>query len=96
MERQQLSPDIVQRARQYLAQGLRIGTEHADSRRYRSGVWQTCSPIDTVREFRSTGRFGSLSGGNTLVSMCGCFGIRSKGQAAGGFGHDSAPRRQAG
>ena len=55
MERQQLSPDIVQRARQYLAQGLRIGTEHADSRRYRSGVWQTCSPIDTVRESEALG-----------------------------------------
>lgn len=55
MERQQLSPDIVQRARQYLAQGLRIGTEHADPRRYRSGVWQTCSPIDTVREAEALG-----------------------------------------
>ena len=55
MERQQLSPDIVQRARQYLAQGLRIGTEHADSRRYRSGVWQTCSPITTARESEALG-----------------------------------------
>lgn len=50
MERQQLSPEIVQRVRQYLAQGLRIGTEHADSRRYRSGVWQTCSPLESGRE----------------------------------------------
>jgi carbon dioxide concentrating mechanism protein CcmM len=55
MERQKLSPEIVQRARQYLAQGLRIGTEHADTRRYRSGVWQTCSPIDTVREAEALG-----------------------------------------
>jgi carbon dioxide concentrating mechanism protein CcmM len=55
MERQKLSPDIVQRARQYLAQGLRIGTEHADSRRYRSGVWQTCSPISASRESEALG-----------------------------------------
>ncbi|XGB43762.1 MAG: ribulose bisphosphate carboxylase small subunit [Nodosilinea sp. LVE1205-7] len=50
MKLQQLSSDIVQRIRQYLAQGLHIGTEHADSRRYRSGVWQTCSPIQASRE----------------------------------------------
>ncbi|MEY3297907.1 MAG: Carbon dioxide concentrating mechanism protein [Cyanobacteriota bacterium] len=50
MQSQQLSPDVVQRVRQYLAQGLRIGTEHADNRRYRSGVWQTCSPIQASRE----------------------------------------------
>jgi len=50
MERQKLSPEVVQRVRQYLAQGLRIGTEHADSRRYRSGVWQTCSPIQSTNE----------------------------------------------
>lgn len=50
MQSQQLSPDVVQRVRQYLAQGLRIGTEHADQRRYRSGVWRTCSPIQATRE----------------------------------------------
>ena len=50
MTSQLLPPDVVQRARQYLAQGLTIGTEHADSRRYRSGVWQTCSPIQSNRE----------------------------------------------
>ncbi len=50
MTSQLLPPDVVQRARQYLAQGLTIGTEHADSRRYRSGVWQTCSPIQSHRD----------------------------------------------
>ncbi|HSM83479.1 MAG TPA: ribulose bisphosphate carboxylase small subunit [Nodosilinea sp.] len=50
MTSQLLPPDVVQRARQYLAQGLTIGTEHADVRRYRSGVWQTCSPIQSKRE----------------------------------------------
>ena len=50
MTSQLLPPDVVQQARQYLAQGLTIGTEHADVRRYRSGVWQTCSPIQSHRE----------------------------------------------
>lgn len=50
MQSQRLSPDIVQQVRTLLAQGLRIGTEHADVRRYRSGVWQTCSPIQSMRE----------------------------------------------
>jgi carbon dioxide concentrating mechanism protein CcmM len=50
MERQQLTPEIVQRVREYLSQGLKIGTEHADSRRFRSGVWQTCSPVESSRE----------------------------------------------
>lgn len=50
MQSQQLTPEIMQRVRQYLAQGLRIGTEHADVRRYRSNVWQTCSPIQASRD----------------------------------------------
>ena len=45
-----LSGEIVQQVRNFLAQGFRIGTEHADSRRYRSNVWQTCSPIQSTRE----------------------------------------------
>lgn len=47
---QRLSPEIVQQVRQYLAQGYRIGMEHADNRRYRSGVWETCTPIKDTRE----------------------------------------------
>ncbi|MEO0455093.1 MAG: ribulose bisphosphate carboxylase small subunit [Cyanobacteria bacterium P01_A01_bin.114] len=45
-----LSPDLVQQVRNLLNQGYKIGTEHADRRRYRSGVWQTCSPIASTRE----------------------------------------------
>ncbi|HEY9763187.1 MAG TPA: ribulose bisphosphate carboxylase small subunit, partial [Trichocoleus sp.] len=45
-----LSPQVVQQVRQLLGQGYRIGTEHTDTRRYRSGVWQTCSPIQSNRE----------------------------------------------
>ena len=50
MQAQRLSPEIVQQVRQHLAQGYRIGMEHADKRRYRSGVWETCTPIKDTRE----------------------------------------------
>ena len=43
-------PEVVQQVRQYLSQGYRIGTEHADTRRYSSNVWQTCTPIESSRE----------------------------------------------
>lgn len=47
---QALAPEIVQQVRQFIAQGYKIGSEHADKRRYRSGVWQTCPPIQSNRE----------------------------------------------
>ncbi len=50
MQTQRLSPEIVQQVRQFLGQGYRIGMEHADERRYRSGVWETCTPIRETRE----------------------------------------------
>ncbi|MEM6452186.1 MAG: ribulose bisphosphate carboxylase small subunit [Cyanobacteria bacterium P01_D01_bin.105] len=50
MQMQRLSPEIVQQVRQYLSQGYRLGMEHADKRRYRSGVWETCTPIKDTRE----------------------------------------------
>lgn len=50
MQAQRLAPEIVQQVRQYLNQGYRIGMEHADARRYRSGVWETCTPIRDTRE----------------------------------------------
>ncbi|KPQ34008.1 MAG: carbon dioxide concentrating mechanism protein CcmM [Phormidesmis priestleyi Ana] len=50
MQAQRLSPEIVQQVRQHLSQGYRIGMEHADQRRYRSGVWETCTPIKDTRE----------------------------------------------
>ena len=42
-----LSKDTVEQVRQLLAQGYKIGTEHADKRRFRTGSWQTCSPIES-------------------------------------------------
>lgn len=50
MPSQRLAPDVVQQVRQFLHQGYRIGAEHADQRRYRSGVWQPCTPIQSNRE----------------------------------------------
>lgn len=47
---QALAPEVVQHVRQLLAQGYKIGAEHADKRRYRSGVWQTCPVIQASRE----------------------------------------------
>ena len=45
-----LSSDTVDQVRQLLAQGYNIGTEHVDQRRFRTGSWQSCSPITTTSE----------------------------------------------
>lgn len=50
MQPQRLTSDIVQQVRQLLSQGYRIGTEHADARRFRSNVWQSCTPVQSARE----------------------------------------------
>lgn len=60
MQSQRLTTDVVQQVRQLLSQGYKIGTEHADARRYRSNVWQTCSPIRSTRE------------GDVLTALEGC------------------------
>ncbi len=45
-----LSPEAVQQVRQLLAGNYRIGTEHADVRRFQSASWTSCSPIQSTRE----------------------------------------------
>ncbi|MBD2035531.1 ribulose bisphosphate carboxylase small subunit [Leptolyngbya sp. FACHB-321] len=45
-----LSSEVVQQVRQLLAQNLRIGTEHADARRFQSASWTSCEPIQATRE----------------------------------------------
>jgi carbon dioxide concentrating mechanism protein CcmM len=45
-----LSSEIVEQVRNILAGGYKIGTEHVDQRRFRTGSWQSCSPIDTRSE----------------------------------------------
>ncbi|EGJ32300.1 MULTISPECIES: ribulose bisphosphate carboxylase small subunit [Moorena] len=44
-----LSQDIIDKIRNLLSQGFRIGTEHADKRRFRTSSWQSCSPIDSTQ-----------------------------------------------
>ena len=46
---QGLSSDVIAQIKQLLAQGHRIGTEHVDSRRFRSGTWTSCAPIESNR-----------------------------------------------
>ena len=45
-----LTADVAQQVRSLLTQGYKIGTEHADKRRFRTKSWQSCSPIDSNRE----------------------------------------------
>lgn len=45
-----LNADAVEQVRNLLAGGYKIGTEHVDQRRFRTGSWQSCSPIDTRSE----------------------------------------------
>jgi carbon dioxide concentrating mechanism protein CcmM len=45
-----LSSEALQEVRSLLAAGYKIGTEHADKRRFKTKSWQSCSPIDSNRE----------------------------------------------
>jgi carbon dioxide concentrating mechanism protein CcmM len=45
-----LPAGVASMVRQLLAQGHRIGAEHADERRLRSSAWQACAPIDSHSE----------------------------------------------
>jgi carbon dioxide concentrating mechanism protein CcmM len=45
-----LGPDVMEKVRHFLSQGYKIGTEHADKRRFQTSSWSVCSPIETTRE----------------------------------------------
>ncbi len=45
-----LDHEVVQQVRSLLAQGFKIGTEHADARRYRTKSWLVCETCDSSRE----------------------------------------------
>jgi carbon dioxide concentrating mechanism protein CcmM len=45
-----MASDVVEQVRRLLAQGYRIGTEHADTRRFQTSSWQTCTPIQATHE----------------------------------------------
>ncbi|MFM7424617.1 MAG: ribulose bisphosphate carboxylase small subunit [Elainella sp.] len=44
-----LSPEVVEKVHQFISQGYKIGTEHADQRRFRISSWSSCSPIQASR-----------------------------------------------
>ncbi|MEM7726271.1 MAG: ribulose bisphosphate carboxylase small subunit [Cyanobacteria bacterium P01_A01_bin.45] len=43
-----LDPQTVDQIRQLLSSGYKIGTEHVDNRRFRTGSWQSCEPITST------------------------------------------------
>jgi len=45
-----LSAEVVNEVRNLLAAGYKIGTEHADLRRFKTKSWHSCSPIESKRE----------------------------------------------
>ncbi|NDJ18080.1 ribulose bisphosphate carboxylase small subunit [Myxacorys almedinensis] len=45
-----MNGEIINHVRQLLAQGYRIGTEHADQRQFRTSSWKSCAPIQTSQE----------------------------------------------
>ncbi|MDJ0675338.1 MAG: ribulose bisphosphate carboxylase small subunit [Calothrix sp. MO_167.B42] len=42
-----LDAETTDQVRQLLAGGFKIGTEHVDERRFRTGSWQSCQPINS-------------------------------------------------
>lgn len=44
-----LSDDAIQLVENLLAQGYRIGTEHADKRRFQTSSWTSCAPVQSTR-----------------------------------------------
>jgi len=45
-----LGTEIVSAVRELLSQNYKIGTEHADQRRFKTSSWQSCAPIPSQRE----------------------------------------------
>ncbi len=45
-----LSAEAQEQVRSILQQGLKVGTEHASKRRFRTKSWQSCTPIESQQE----------------------------------------------
>lgn len=45
-----LPTELADQVHQILTQGLRLGTEHVDERRFRTGSWKSCAPIESKNE----------------------------------------------
>ncbi len=48
MSNNSLGAETIEQVRYLLEQGYKIGTEHVDKRRFRTGSWQSCQPIETT------------------------------------------------
>lgn len=45
-----MSGEVINHVRQLLAQGYRIGMEHADKRQFQTSSWKSCAPIQATNE----------------------------------------------
>jgi carbon dioxide concentrating mechanism protein CcmM len=75
-----LGADTVEQLRYLLEQGYKIGTEHVDQRRFRTGSWQSCTPIE------------ARSVGEAIAALEGCLTDHA-GEYVRLFGIDKGRRR---
>ncbi|WP_017315565.1 ribulose bisphosphate carboxylase small subunit [Mastigocladopsis repens] len=75
-----LGAQTVDQVRYLLDQGYKIGTEHVDERRFRTGSWQSCTPIE------------ARSVGEAIAALEGCLAEHS-GEYVRLFGIDKGKRR---
>ncbi len=75
-----LGAEIIEQVRYLLNQGYKIGTEHVDERRFRTGCWQSCQPIQP----------GSM--GEAIAALESCLRDHS-GEYVRLFGIDNGRRR---
>jgi carbon dioxide concentrating mechanism protein CcmM len=45
-----IGTQVLEQVRQLLSQGYKVGTEHADDRRFRTSSWTSCTPFQSNRE----------------------------------------------
>ncbi|MBD2358803.1 ribulose bisphosphate carboxylase small subunit [Tolypothrix sp. FACHB-123] len=75
-----LSAETIEQLRYLLQQGYKIGTEHVDQRRFRTGSWTSCRPID------------ARSLGEAIAALEGCVADHA-GEYVRLFGIDNGRRR---
>lgn len=76
-----LSAEVVEQVRQLLSKGYRVAAEHADARRFQSGSWHTCAPIESTRE------------GDVLAALEACVND-NKGEYVRIYGVDTQSKRR--
>lgn len=76
-----LDNQTVDQVRYLLEQGYKIGTEHVDKRRFRTGTWHSCQPIE------------ARSVGDAVSALEGCM-TEHQGEYVRLFGIDTKDRRR--